>query len=84
MIYVTTRQKTREKQLSWLDLIEDKEFSEYDLCSSGSAGTVTRVMEQPTEELLRKINVPYMIDSSNKKTTFLRNKIRHEIIFAIC
>ena len=62
MIYVTTRQKTKEKQLSWLDLIGEEEIPVSEFVSSGSAGTVTRVLEEATPELLRKINVEEMIN----------------------
>ena len=62
MIYVTVRQKTREKQISWLDLIGEEEIPVSDFVSSGSAGTVTRVLEEATPELLRGINVEEMIN----------------------
>ena len=61
MIYVTTRQKSKEKQLSWLDLINDEDFTVSEFISSGSAGTVTRVLPEATPELLYKINVEGMI-----------------------
>ena len=62
MIYVTTRQKAKEKQISWLDLIGDDEISVSDLVTTGSAGTVTRTLNEATPELLRKINVDEMIN----------------------
>lgn len=62
MIYITVRQKTREKQISWLDLIGEEEIGVSDFVSSGSAGTVTRVLEEATPELLRGINVEEMIN----------------------
>lgn len=62
MIYVTTRQKPKEKQITWLDLIEEEEIKVSDLVSCGSSGTVTRVLEEATPELLSKINVPEMIN----------------------
>lgn len=62
MIYVTVRQKTREKQISWLDLIGEEEIPVSDFVSSGSAGTITRVLEEVTPELLRGINVEEMIN----------------------
>ena len=66
MIYVTTRQKEyEEKQISWLDIINNVPFEE-DLGTKGSAGTVTRVYEEAPENLLRAINVPYMIGQLKK------------------
>ena len=62
MIYVTTRQKTKEKQISWLDLIGEEEIPVSDFASCGSAGTVTRAIEEATPELLRGINVDEMIN----------------------
>lgn len=66
MIYITTRQKSKEKQLSWLDLIKEKDIEYNTFSSSGSAGTVTRVYEEVPEEYLRKINVPWMIETLNR------------------
>ena len=62
MIYVTVRQKQKEKQLSWLDLIGEEEIEVSNLVTTGSAGTVTRVLDEATPELLSKINVPEMIN----------------------
>lgn len=62
MIYVTTRQRPKEKQISWLDLIGEEEIKVSDFVCDGSAGTVTRMLEKATPELLRKINVPEMIN----------------------
>ena len=56
MIYITTKQKPREKQITWIDLITE-DITVNDLVSSGNAGTVTRTMEQATPELLSYINV---------------------------
>lgn len=66
MIYVTTRQKQKEKQISWLDLLEENDIQISDFAKSGSAGTVTRVLPEATKELLEKINVPAMIDTLKK------------------
>ena len=63
MIYVTTRQKPKEKQISWLDLISEDEIQINDFTCSGSAGTVTRIYKECPEELLRKINVENMINT---------------------
>lgn len=60
MIYITTRQHAKEKQITWLDLINDTE-PENDFVQQGSAGTITRAVEKVPEDLLRKIDVPYMI-----------------------
>jgi retron-type reverse transcriptase len=76
MIYVTTRQKTKEKQLSWLDLIGEEEIPVSEFVSSGSAGTVTRVLDEATPELLRKINVEEMIN------VLKRFNNSHENLFA--
>ena len=62
MIYITTRQKSKEKQLSWLDLIGEEEIQVSDFVSCGSAGTITRVLPEATPELLSRINVPEMIN----------------------
>jgi len=62
MIYVTIRQNHKEKQLSWLDIINEENLS-YSFNENGSVGTVTRTMEEAPENLLRKINVPYMIQT---------------------
>lgn len=62
MIYVTTRQRPKEKQISWLDLIGEEEIKVSDFVCDGSAGTVTRALEEATPELLARINVPEMIN----------------------
>ena len=62
MIYVTVKQNPVEKQISWLDLIGEEEISVNNLISNGAAGTVTRVMDKATPELLSKINVHEMIN----------------------
>ena len=67
MIYVTTRQKEKEKQISWLDLIEeDESVLVSSLGTTGSAGTITRMLPEATPELLSKINVDYMINVIKK------------------
>ena len=70
MIYITTRQKIKEKQITWLDLIEDKDIPLSDFAAKGSAGTVTRVLEEATPELLAKINVPEMINTLKRFNEF--------------
>ena len=62
MIYVTTRQRPKEKQISWLDLIGEEEIKVSDFVCDGSAGTITRTLEKGTPELLMKIDVPEMIN----------------------
>lgn len=62
MIYVTVRQKIKEKQINWLDLIGEEEIPVSDFSSCGSAGTITRMLNEATPELLRKINVEEMIN----------------------
>ena len=69
MIYITTKQKPREKQITWIDLITE-DITVNDLVSSGNAGTVTRTMEQATPELLSHINVPEMINILKKFNEF--------------
>ena len=76
MIYVTTRQKIKEKQISWLDLIGEEEIPLSDFSVNGSAGTVTRVFEEASPDLLSKINVPEMI-----KTLKAFNEV-HQNLFA--
>lgn len=74
MIYVTIRQKIKEKQLSWLDLLEDNiELS--DFVSDGSAGTITKKMDHATPELMSKIDVDGMIN------TLKRFNDAHEELF---
>ena len=68
MIYVTIRQKEKERQISWLDLISEEDFNEFASC--GSAGTITRTMEEQNEMLLSKINVPQMIETLKRFNTF--------------
>lgn len=63
MIYITVRQKEKEKQLTWLDLLSDDDIIFNEMASCGSAGTITRKLEQATPELLAKINVPEMINT---------------------
>ena len=60
MVYITIRQKQKEEQLSWMDLIESETV--YDCSSKGAAGTITRKYETVPEEFLNKINVQGMID----------------------
>lgn len=62
MIYVTVRQKEKEKQISWLDLLSDEYLRLNDMTFNGSAGTITKVYEEAKPELLSKINVPGMIE----------------------
>lgn len=75
MIYVTTKQKPKEKQINWLDLIGEEEFIFNDFVTEGAAGTVTRTYETAPEELLYKINVPWMIE------TLKRFNAAHEDLF---
>lgn len=61
MYYITTRQRKRERQISWLDLLNDS-VPDYDFNQQkGSAGTITRAVETINPELLQKINVDWMI-----------------------
>lgn len=62
MIYITTRQKAKEKQISWLDLIGEEEIPVNNLITSGTAGTITRVYDEVPEEFMLKIDVNRMID----------------------
>ena len=61
MIYVTIRQKQKEKQISWLDIINEEDFSSDMYGTTGSAGTITRVYNEAPADLLAKINVDYLI-----------------------
>ena len=61
MIYVTVKQKSKEKQISWLDLIKDEDIVVNEMVGSGAAGTITRVYDCAGEDLLNKINVSEMI-----------------------
>lgn len=65
MIYVTTRQKIKEHQITWLDLIQNIEPENTEV-QDGSAGTITRVYEEIPERLLETINVPAMIETLKK------------------
>lgn len=63
MIYITVRQKQKEKQISWLDLLNDDEnITVNDLVMEGSSGTITRTFDEVPEEFLNKINVNEMIN----------------------
>ncbi len=64
MIYVTIRQKEKNEQISWLDLLADEDINKF--VSKGSAGTITRVLKEVPSELLEKINVPWMIETLKK------------------
>ena len=59
MIYITAKQKEYEHQVTWLDLLDDKDFVTKPAC--GSAGTITRCVEKPNPKLLEKIDVDNMI-----------------------
>lgn len=63
MIYITVRQKPKEKQISWLDLLSEDDISMNDTITNGAAGTITRVLPEATPELLSKINVPEMVNT---------------------
>ena len=69
MIYVTIRQKQKEKQITWLDLIQPEEIVENSLIKDGSAGTITHVLPEATKQLLDSINVPAMIETLRKFNT---------------
>lgn len=57
MIYFTVKQNEYAHEITWLDLLEDKEIKQ----SCGSAGTYTRCLERPTDKMLAAINVDKMI-----------------------
>ena len=73
MIYITIRQKEKEKQISWLDLISEEEIPLSDFSSCGSAGTVTRALNEATPELLRRINPEEMINVLKRFNTSHEN-----------
>lgn len=61
MYYITTRQKVKEQQISWLDLLNDEDpLTDY-AQPTGSAGTVTRCVDKIKPEILAKTNVSGMI-----------------------
>ena len=76
MIYITVRQKIKEKQVTWLDLLQNDDIKMDDLSTSGSAGTITRVLPYAPEELLAKVNINYLIQ------TLKRFNESHENLFA--
>lgn len=81
MIYVTTRQKEHEKELNWLDLIEEK-VTVSEFAKDGTAGTITRIIPEATPEMLEKINVPAMIElleDFNKRHENLFSKERKSL-----
>lgn len=65
MIYVTTRQKIKERQITWLDLIQNIEPENTEV-RDGSAGTITRAYEEIPKRLLETIDVPSMIETLKK------------------
>ena len=76
MIYVTVRQKIKEKQISWLDIINDS-ITEPTYSTEGSAGTITRVLDEPTERMMSCVNVSWMINT-------LKNfNIKHDNLFKV-
>ena len=73
MIYVTTRQNNKEKQISWLDIIN--ETAEMNMGTSGSPGTITRCYEETPERLMNSIYLNDMIE------TLERFNASHENLF---
>lgn len=67
MYYVTTRQKTLKKKtsVSWLDLLNN-DIPECNYGTSGSAGTVTKCVQEISPQLLQAIDVPAMIRTLQK------------------
>jgi len=61
MIYVTQRQHPQEKEISWRDLITDN-IPVNETVTGGSAATVTRKYESPSQELLTKVSTFEMIE----------------------
>ena len=63
MIYITTLQKRKPREITWDDVIEDKIiFNELANDTSRKTATITRKFEETPKEFLRKISVPAMID----------------------
>ena len=62
MIYITTMQHRKPRQLSWEDVIMEKEiFNDFTNDKSSSTATITRRYEEVKEVILNKINVDAMI-----------------------
>ena len=64
MIYVTTRQKVEEKQITWMDIISG--VSNVDLGTNGTPGTITHCYEELPERFKNSIYVDDMIDILEK------------------
>ena len=76
MIYITTRQKSKERQISWLDLINDENDTINMFSEPGTPGTITRVYETVPEKFMKKINTEQMIQTLKKFNAF------HEDLFS--
>jgi len=61
MIYITMKQKPKENQITWLDLLSE-DLTMNDMVTPGAAGTITRTLDEATPELLSRIDVPAMIN----------------------
>ena len=62
MIYITTLQHRKPRQITWEDVIADKlTLNDFALDNSNSSGTITRKYESIEKTILDKINVNEMI-----------------------
>lgn len=62
MIYITTMQHRKPRQISWEDVIMEKEvYNDFTNDRSNSTATITRKYETVKQEVLEKINVDAMI-----------------------
>ena len=74
MYYITTMQHRKPKQITWEDVIEDKEvFNEFTNDTSSSTATITKKFEHIDDAILKKINVRKMIDWLEKFNESHRN-----------
>lgn len=64
-MYITVRQKTREQQLSWEDILYDR-VKATPWGVDGSSGTITRIVFTIPENILSRVNIPAMIDRLEK------------------
>ena len=63
MIYVTTRQHRKPRQLTWEDVIADKVvLNDYTLDASNATATITKKFETINQNILDKIDVDGMIN----------------------
>lgn len=61
MVYITLQKEYKPFQLSWEDILMDKEYPNGLIGESDRAATITRKMESVPVELMNKVNIDRMI-----------------------